>query len=123
MISCAGRIMISHLKGSSFAIAARRTDSFTFFRTTNVPTAPMLTMPNLESCLAIRAGWQRLVPPTFTARRKTTEDIVREDGPLLADDFHQSAFSAAAVEFAIEDLFPRAEIEFAFGDGDDDFAA
>jgi len=41
----------------------------------------------------------------------------------LADDFHEGAFAAAAVEFAVEDLFPRAEIEFAFGNGDDDFAA
>ena len=30
---------------------------------------------------------------------------------LLADDFHQHAFGAAAVEFAIEDLLPRAEVE------------
>ncbi len=42
---------------------------------------------------------------------------------LLADNFYQGAFSTAAVEFAVEDLFPRAEVEFAFGDGDNDFAA
>ena len=42
---------------------------------------------------------------------------------LLADNLYQNAFSAAAVKFAVEDLFPWAEIEFAFGDGDDDFAA
>ena len=42
---------------------------------------------------------------------------------LVSDDFHERAFSAAAIELAIEDLFPRAEIEFAFGNGDDDFAA
>ncbi len=30
---------------------------------------------------------------------------------------------AIAVEFAVEDLLPRAEIEFAFGDRDDDVAA
>ena len=41
----------------------------------------------------------------------------------LPNDLDQHALSAAAVEFAVEDLFPRAEIEFAFGDGDDDFAA
>jgi hypothetical protein len=41
---------------------------------------------------------------------------------LFADDLYQRAFSAAAVELAVKDLFPRAEIEFAFGDGDDDFA-
>ena len=37
--------------------------------------------------------------------------------------FTSTRLSPAAVEFAVEDLFPRAEIEFAFGDGDDDFAA
>ena len=41
----------------------------------------------------------------------------------FADNFDQRAFAAAAVEFAVEDLFPRPEIEFAVGDGDDDFAA
>jgi hypothetical protein len=40
------------------------------------------------------------------------------DVSLLADNFDERAFPAAPVEFAVEDLFPRAEIEFAFGDGD-----
>ena len=35
----------------------------------------------------------------------------------------QHSLCASAVEFAVEDLFPRAEIQFALGDGDDDFAA
>src|SRR6185437_13125974 len=43
--------------------------------------------------------------------------------PLFADDFDEDAFAAAAVEFAVEDLFPGAEVEFAFGDGDNNFAA
>ena len=42
---------------------------------------------------------------------------------LFPDDLHQRAFSAAAVELAVENLLPRAEVEFAFGDGDDDLAA
>jgi hypothetical protein len=56
MMSPAGQIMISHLNGNFFAIAVRRVDSLTFSRTTNVPTAPMLTTPNLASSLAIVAG-------------------------------------------------------------------
>ena len=48
--------MIAHLNGNFFAIAARRADAFTSSRTTNVPTAPMLTMSNLASCFAISAG-------------------------------------------------------------------
>src|SRR5262249_55238507 len=72
-MSRAGQIIISHSNGNFFAIAARRVDSLTFLRTTNVPTAPMLTTPNCANCFAISAGWQRFALPTFTARRKTTE--------------------------------------------------
>jgi hypothetical protein len=72
-MSGAGQIMISHLNGNFLVIAARRTVSSTFLRTTNVPTAPMFTTPNLPNCLAMSAGWHRFVLPTFTARRKTTE--------------------------------------------------
>src|SRR5262249_32952297 len=75
-MSRAGQIMISHLKGNFFAIAARRTDSFTSSRTTNVPTAPMLMIPNLPNCLAMAAGWHRFAPPTFTARRNTTQRML-----------------------------------------------
>jgi hypothetical protein len=41
----------------------------------------------------------------------------------LPDDFYQYALPPAAVELAIEDLFPRAKVERAFGDGDDNLAA
>src|SRR5436853_4446482 len=54
--SRAGQIMISHLNGNFLAIAARRADSLTSSRTTNVPTAPMLTTPNLDNSFAIIAG-------------------------------------------------------------------
>ncbi len=40
---------------------------------------------------------------------------------LFANDFHENTFSAAAVEFAVEDLFPGSEVELSFGDRDDDF--
>ena len=42
---------------------------------------------------------------------------------LVTDNFHQHSLAPAAVEFAVEDLFPRSEVQFAFGDRDDDFAA
>src|ERR1043166_4344847 len=71
----AGQIIISHLNGSFLAIAVRRTDSFIFARTTNVPTAPMFTTSNLDNCFASAAGLQRFAPPTFTPRRKTTQGI------------------------------------------------
>src|SRR5271163_1792107 len=42
---------------------------------------------------------------------------------LVADDFQEDFFGPVAVEFAVEDLFPWAEVELAVGDGDDDLAA
>ena len=78
-------IMISHLNGNFRAIAARRADSLTFSRTTNVPTAPMLMMSNLASCFAISAGWHRFVPPTFTARRNTTDGMRAKVSQLLVN--------------------------------------
>jgi len=77
-ISFAGQIIISHLNGNFFAIAARRALSLTFSRATNVPTAPMLTISNLDNSFAISAGWHRLAPPTFTARRNTTQGTRRK---------------------------------------------
>ena len=41
--------------------------------------------------------------------------------PLLSDDFHERSLFSSAVEFAVENLFPWAEIQFAFGDRHDDF--
>ena len=43
--------------------------------------------------------------------------------PLFADDLDQHPLAAAAVELAVENLLPRAEVEFAFRDRDDDFPA
>lgn len=40
---------------------------------------------------------------------------------LFADDFDQHALSSATVEPAIEDLLPRAKIQFAVRDGNDYF--
>src|SRR4030095_6432652 len=73
MMSGAGQIMISDLNGNFFAIALRKVDWLTFSRTTKVPTAPMLTTPNFDNCFATSAGRHRYAPPTFIARRKTTQ--------------------------------------------------
>jgi hypothetical protein len=42
---------------------------------------------------------------------------------LFPDDFHQYALAPAAVKFAVENLFPRAEVRFSLCDGHNDFAA
>src|SRR5262245_62365495 len=42
---------------------------------------------------------------------------------LFSDNFHQNAFTPPAVELALENLFPGAKIEFALGNGDDNFAS
>ena len=41
----------------------------------------------------------------------------------LADDFHEHALSPPAIELAVENLLPRAEVEFALGDRHDDLAS
>jgi hypothetical protein len=41
----------------------------------------------------------------------------------FADDFDQCAFAAVPVEFAVEDLFPRPQVELAIGNCDDNFPA
>jgi hypothetical protein len=41
----------------------------------------------------------------------------------LPNDLHQRPLPPQAVEFAVENLLPRAEVEFAGGDGHDDLAA
>ena len=48
-------------------------------------------------------------------------DVGTGDVGLVGHHLDQRAFLATAIELAIGDIFPRAEIEFAFGDGDDDF--
>jgi hypothetical protein len=42
---------------------------------------------------------------------------------LFPDYLDQHSLFSSAVEFAVENLFPRAEIQFAFGDRNDNFAA
>ena len=42
---------------------------------------------------------------------------------LISNYFDEHSLAPAAVEFAVENLFPRPEVQFAFGDRDDDFAA
>ncbi len=51
-----------------------------------------------------------------------------QEGPfalraLLSDHLDQNTLGAAAVELAVEDLFPGAEVEFASSDRDDDLTA
>lgn len=42
---------------------------------------------------------------------------------LLTDNFDQHALLPVTVEFAVKNLFPGAEIQFAPGDGHDHFSA
>ena len=42
---------------------------------------------------------------------------------LVSDYLDQHAFATSAVEFAVENLFPCAEIQFALRNCDDDFPA
>ena len=58
-------------------------------------------------------------------RRRLTrmKSPVREPRRTLANDFHQTRFFRRPSNSRIKDLLPRAEIELAIGDRDDDFPA
>ena len=43
--------------------------------------------------------------------------------PLLADDLDEDPLFPSPIEFSVEDLFPRAEVQLRVGDGNDNFAA
>src|SRR5574337_1769567 len=40
---------------------------------------------------------------------------------LFSDDLHENPLTTTPVELAIKNLLPRTEVEFAFGERDDDF--
>ena len=42
--------------------------------------------------------------------------------PSFPNNLHQDAFAPASIEFAVKNLFPRPEVQFAFRDRGDDFA-
>jgi hypothetical protein len=47
--------------------------------------------------------------------------FIRDYPWLVPDDLDQHPLTAATVEFTIEDLLPRAEVELSLGDGYDGF--
>src|ERR1700756_2053441 len=58
-----------------------------------------------------------------TRTTTTTRTSLFPLAPLLANDLHQHPLPSFAVEFAIEDFFPRTEIKLAFCDRNADFAS
>src|SRR5579883_519851 len=68
--------------------------------------------------------YPRFSPSRDSTVKKRVGDRNRRDcGVSVADDLHQRAFPAASVEFTVEDLFPRAEVQLALCDRDDHFPA
>src|ERR1041385_3907895 len=59
------------------------------------------------------------VPATQSAGVRRIRLALRDS---FSNNFHQRAFAPAAIKLAVEYLFPRPEVEFAFGDGHDDLA-
>ena len=49
-------------------------------------------------------------------------DTAATTAELLSDYLNQRAFAPPAVEFTVENLFPRSEIQLAFRNRDDNFA-
>ena len=59
----------------------------------------------------------------FPGEKAGMRASVQRNFTSLPNNFHQHALAAVAVEFTVENLFPRAEIQFPFRDGHHDFAA
>src|SRR3954471_24865420 len=59
------------------------------------------------------------VEPESAQTKSRTQAGRSPPGPaiLFADYFDEHALAAAAIEFAVENLFPRPEVQFGFGDG------
>src|SRR5262249_13349733 len=63
---------------------------------------------------------------TLVAERSAVSDflvIPPSCSRLCANDLHQHSLAAASVEFAVENLLPRAKVELALGDRDNDFTS
>src|SRR4051794_18331780 len=65
------------------------------------------------------------VEPESAQTKSRTQGGRSPPGPaiLFADYFDEHALAAAAIEFAVENLLPRSQIKFGFGDGNDDLTA
>ena len=75
-----------------------------------------------DAALQEQAGYP-VTSDVFHAHQGGHNGTVASAGELLSYDFYKHSLASAAVEFAVEDLLPRAEVEFACGDGDDYFPA
>ena len=73
---------------------------------------------SLEMRITIEGHLNVIQPPPRANRQERLSESHRI---LLPDDFHERALAPVAVEFAVENLFPRAKIQFSFGNGDNDF--
>ena len=62
-----------------------------------------------HSCLPPRPTSHRGPPPTAHRSLPTAHSF--------PNDLHQHPLLPSSIEFPVENLFPRAEVEFAFGDG------
>ena len=72
-----------------------------------LPPAPLAATCAACSCHLPSAYCRCLLPPV----------------PSFSNYLHQHPLSAAAIKFAVENLFPRAEVELAFCNRDDNFTA
>ena len=46
---------------------------------------------------------------------------IRKSGGLFPDDLDQDSLRSSAIEFAVENLFPRTKVQFSVRHGDDHF--
>ena len=83
----------------------------------------------VTACLAVasaKAGAETMPKPKKTASffyfTEWLQHFLIRSKLLLPDDFHQYALAPVAVKFAVENLFPWAEVQFSLRDGHDDLA-
>jgi hypothetical protein len=70
-------------------------------------------------CFSLRALAGDVAVSTYLS---SSENDLPLFGASVTDYFHQGAFAPAAIEFSVEDLFPGAKVQLAFGHGNNDLA-
>src|SRR3990170_3154334 len=117
---------------------SRRTRALRFAPPPPAPAPPVAGRAQTSRCLPVRYASQSLPsltlePPMNTDKHRWT--ILRSPChgsvfigvhrwlPLFPDDLDEHPLRAVAIELAVEDLLPRAEVERAVGGRDDDLAA
>jgi hypothetical protein len=112
--------------GSISVVVSRSTP---FFEVTLLPMVIEIEMTGAAITRRILRIWPSLLSPTMRIvpairrDRPKAEEAVGRPCPSFANGFYQDPFLSPAVKFAVKDLLPWPEIEFAVCHCHNDFAA